>query len=323
MIRFKPFLSLGAGVLAALVYGALTRLIFAQNTPDIGTLSVSFVLLVPPVLGFLTVIFATESQKKSWKFFLFMPWLSCGLCMLIAGIFLLEAWFCIVLAAPLWLLLASIGGTAGALVSRLAQKRGSNDVIGGAMLLFTLTPFLFVPLERLLPLQPESHTVHSQIEIDAPAAVIWQYITDLRHIEPAEQRESLFHLAGLPRPLEAKMACQQVGCVRRGTWESGLAFEGSITRIVPGRSYWLDLRADTRSVQPSGAPLSQIGGAAFAMVDDGYEIADAGAGRSVLHLYSTYRLTTRINAYGTFWIDLMLRDIQAYILAVEKARSES
>ena len=59
------------------------------------------------------------------------------------------------------------------------------------------------------------------------------------------------------------------------------------------------------------------------MVDDGYEIADAGGGRSVLHLYSTYRLTTRINAYGTIWIDWMLRDIQSYILAVEKARSES
>ena len=323
MIPYKRYLSLAVGVLAALAYGGLTRLIFAQDSQIIGTLSISFILLVPPVLGFLTVIFAAPEQKKSWKFFIFVPWLSCALCMLLAAIFLLEAWFCVALAAPLWLALASAGGAVAALVSRLAQKRGSNDVIGGALLLFTLTPFLFVPLERLLPLQPETRTVHSQIEIAAPPAIIWQNITDLRRIGPAEQRESLFHLAGLPRPLEAQMACQQVGCVRRGSWESGLEFEGRITRIVPGQSYWLDLRADTRNVRPSGAPLSQIGGEAFAMVDDGYELADAGGGRSVLHLYSTYRLTTRINAYGTFWTDLMLRDIQAYILAVEKARSES
>jgi len=163
MIPFKRYFSLGAGVLAALVYGALTHLVFAQDTQLVGTLSVSFVVLVPPVLGFLTVSFATPAQKKSWKYFIFAPWLSCGLCMALAGIFLLEAWFCILLAAPLWLALASAGGAVAALVSELAQKRGSNDVIWGALLLFTLTPFLFVPLERLLPLQPEMRTVHSQI----------------------------------------------------------------------------------------------------------------------------------------------------------------
>jgi hypothetical protein len=319
----KKYFSLAAGVIAALIYGGLTRLAFAQNSEIFGTLSISFIVLVPPVLGFLTVILATDTQKASWKYIVVMPWVSCGVCMVLAAVFLLEFWFCIALAIPLFLVLSSLGGAVAALVWRLAQRRKSKDIISGALLLFTIMPYLFAPFERLLPLQPETRTVHSQIEIDAPPAVIWQNITDLRRIEAPEQRESLFHLAGLPRPLEAKMACQQVGCIRRGMWENGLAFEGSITRIVPGHSFWLDLRADTLDVQPSSAPLSQIGGSVFSMVDDGYEISDAGGRRSVLQLYSTYRLNTRINAYGAFWLDLMLRDIQGYILSVEKSRSES
>ena len=319
----RPYVSLAAGVLAALVYGGLTHTVFTQRSDIFGTLSISFFLLVPPVLGFLSVIFGTDSQIKSWKFYIFTPWVACCACMIVAGLFSLEFWWCIALAAPLWLTLGSLGGIFAAIVAKLARQRASKDVTLGALLLFTVTPFLFMPVERLLPLQPETRTVHSQIEIDAPPEVVWGNITDLRRIAGPEQHEALFHLVGLPRPLEAKMTCREVGCVRRGMWEDGLAFDGRITRIVPGRSYWVDLRADTAGVRPSAAPLSQIGGAVFAMVDDGYEITDAGGGRSVLHLYSSYRLTTRINAYGAFWLDLMLRDIQGYILGVEKARSES
>jgi hypothetical protein len=165
--------------------------------------------------------------------------------------------------------------------------------------------------------------VHSQIAINSPPEVIWPQITNLQPIQPQEERFALFHALGLPRPREARMACTQIGCIRTGRWENGLAFEGTVTKSIPQQMYWLTLQADTHAVEPSRAPLDQIGGPVFGMVDDGYVIEDLGNRRSLVHLYSTYRLTSRINPYATIWIDFLLQDIQRYILQIEQHRCEN
>jgi len=193
----------------------------------------------------------------------------------------------------------------------------------GALVLSMALPYLVSPIERLFPVQEWVRQAHSQIEIEAPPEIIWQNITNLDEIQPSEQRFAFFHWVGLPRPIEARMACEQVGCVRRGQWEDGLAFDGTITRIEPGKLYWVSLEANARHVRPSLAPLDQIGGQFFDMVDDGYEIEPLDDGRAILHLYSTYRIKTGINAYAALWVDLLMEDIQRYILGIEKARSEN
>ena len=144
-----------------------------------------------------------------------------------------------------------------------------------------------------------------------------------RSIDEVEGGPALFSQLGLPRPLFAQMTCDQVGCVRRGEWEYGLAFDGTITRIVPGRAYWVRLEADLSDLQPGPAPLDQIGGAVFDMVDDGYVIEELDDGSAILHLYSSYRVTTRINWYAGWWLDRLMADIQGYILRVERVRSEA
>lgn len=323
MSRRRKYASLITGIVAAVIYGVITRFVFGRNSSAIGSLSVSFFLFVPPALGFMTVHLATPEQKRSWAYMIFAPWLSCLACVIVAGLFALEAWFCIILALPLFLCLASIGGIIAGLIWRVGERRNNKNITTSALLVFMILPHMFVPIEQTFPLQKAIRTVHSQIEISAPPEVIWQNITNLRRIKPSEERPALFHLVGLPRPLEAEMSCERVGCTRYGLWENGLAFEGVITRIVPNRLYWLNLTADVSHVRPSMAPLSQIGEQVFGMVDDGYEIEYLGNNHSMLHLYSTYRLTTRINTYGTLWIDLLLRDIQHYILTIEKTRCEA
>lgn len=108
----------------------------------------------------------------------------------------------------------------------------------------------------------------------------------------------------------------------RGQWENGLAFNDIITDIEPGKRYWVRLKADTSGVQSSPAPLAAVGGKTFGMVDDGYELEPLADGTVRLHLYSTYRIKSGINAYAGLWLDFLMRDIQGYILAVEKARCE-
>ncbi len=319
---FRRYLLVALGMGAAILYGGLTRFLFGQQTQSLGTLSLSFFGLTPVVLGVLTVLLASEQQKGSWSYVIFAPWGPCSACMVLAGILNWEAWFCIALALPLFWVLSSVGGVLGYLVWQIAKTVKSKYFTTSILILFTLSPYLAAPVERLFPAQTAIRTVHSQIEINSPPGVIWSQITNLQPIQPWEERYALFHVLGLPRPREARMACTEIGCIRTGQWENGLTFAGTVTKSIPQQMYWLTLKADTHAVQPSRAPLDQIGGPVFGMVDDGYVIEDLGNGRSIVHLYSTYRLTSRINAYATAWTDFLLQDIQRYILRIEQNRCE-
>jgi hypothetical protein len=42
----------------------------------------------------------------------------------------------------------------------------------------------------------------------------------------------------------------------------------------------------------------------------------------ILHLASTHRLSTRFNVYAGLWTDLIMRNVQEYILEILKRRCE-
>lgn len=315
-LRRQPAVPIG--VVVAIVYGAFARISLDHVTG--GNLSWAFLAATPPVLGFLTVILSPDPPKSSWRFALVGPWLTVSICMIIAGALAWEAYACIMLALPIFWAMASLGGILARILWAFAKAWKGPAL--GALALAVILPYMIAPVERAFEPTEMVRRVHSQIVINAPREVIWENITNLPDIQPQEQRAAIFHVLGLPRPIRARMVCEQVGCARRGQWEHGLAFDGTITRIEPGSSYWVTLAVDTDDVVPSGAPLDQIGGPVFDMVDDGYELEPLGDGSFVLHLYSTYRLTTRVNVYSGLWIDFLLRDIQVFILNVEKLRSE-
>jgi len=248
------------------------------------------------------------------------PWLPCIAVVFLSAIFTWELLFCIILATPIILLFASIGGMV-AWISRKLFRRMKGSLMG-ALVLVTFLPYLTAPFESLFPAKEVIRTVHSSIDIEAPADIVWVHITDFAMVSEAERPFALFRLLGLPRPIEAEMVCEAVGCNRRGVWEDGLAFDGTITGMEPGLSYWVSLAADTNGANMSTAPLHEIGGPMFGMVDDGYEIEVLPDGSVRLHLYSTYRVQTRINVYAVIWLDFLMRDIQRHILQIEKVRSE-
>jgi hypothetical protein len=317
---FLPALS---SFLISVAYGLISRLVFADAPPStVGTLSVSFFLLVPLVLGVLTVLLGPDEQRSKAGWVIVAPWVPAIVCMIVAGAFTWELLFCIILASPLILLLSSIGGGIGWVIWKVAGRVMSLHANISITLLLMLLPHLSGALESTFPVPSLKRQVHSQIEIAAPPEVVWTQITTLDPIREDETSRPLFYWVGLPRPIEARMACQEVGCIRNGYWEYGLSFNGTITQIETNQSYWVDLQADTSDVHARMAPLDEIGGA-FDMVDDGYRIESLENGQSRLHLYSTYLLTTRINFYAAPWIDFLLKDIQRYILHIEKIRSEA
>jgi hypothetical protein len=316
-----PILSIALGVVTAVVYGALARIAFGDNRfmGVLGTVSIAFLFMIPLSIGALSQCLAAPNHRLSWLHAIFAPWIPSAICLALAGLLAWEVWFCVLLATPIFLTMSSLGGCLICLIFHVDKQSKRSQT--PTLLLFILAPFIVTPLENILPAQDSIQRIESQIEIDAPAERVWQNIIRFSPVSAAESSSSFFHTVGLPRPLEATLSYEGVGAIRRGQWEDGLAFDGTITEWKPNEGYALLLKVDTSNVTSSPVPLQAIGGKYFDMVDDSYRIERVG-NKVILHLVSTYRLTTHLNAYGTFWIDWFMRDIQNYILRIEKERCE-
>jgi hypothetical protein len=319
---YATVLSSVLGFLIPLVYGMVTRFFFGMdNWPGwFGVMTLGFLFIVPFALGALTVFLASEKMRTNWVYGLFAPWLSCFIFMMVVGVFAMEAWVCVMMAAPIFTFMSSLGGAVFCLLFTLRNRLGRAP--GGLLALVLLSPYLFTPLENRIPAPDLIRTVESQVIVNADAATVWQNIIRLPKIEEAERPFSLFHVAGLPRPIEAELTGEGVGSLRYGQWEDGLIFVGTITDWKPNQGFTVQLKADTRNVH-SGVPLQGIGGPYFDMVDDSYVIEPVNDNQVILHLFSTYRMTTHFNFYGHWWTDAFLRDIQHHILTIVQHRSES
>ena len=308
--------------MVAVTYGAFSRIILGNSNLSalFGTVSIGFLFLVPVGIGALSVFFAAPNHRLSWLHAVIAPWIPSAVCLTIAGIFAWELWFCVLMAAPIFFGMSSIGGVLICGVLHLTKEHGRPQM--PVLLLILLAPYFSVPVEKQFPQVDSVRTLQSEIVIKATPETVWRNITRFHPVSKSELRPSLFRLAGLPRPLEATLNYDGIGGVRRGIWEDGLAFNGVINEWKTNESYSLRLFVDTDQVQLTNAPLREIGGASFDMVDDAYAIEPLGNGSVRLRLSSTYRLTTRLNSVGSLWLDFFVHDIQNYILQIEKDRCE-
>lgn len=321
----RPYLDyrLFSGSLAGLVYGLGARLAFKSSGLEdyLGLITIGFVVLVPLAIGALTVAFAPRKSKTSWLFGIFMPWLPCLLLAVMVAALAWEAAICILMALPIFTAMASLGGAAVTLVLTRLKGR-SSSVIPRAFLLglVVLAPYLLTPLERQFTPPSLVETVHTRITIQAKPEMVWQHLIAVPHIRPEEHRPALFRWLGLPTPVEATLSEPGQNGKRYAVYDNGLALLEPVTEWAPYRRYTFAVDLDTTS--PAPPPFDQVGGRYFEVQQVGFHLEPEHSGGTVLHLYSRYRLSTWFNSYGRWWLELLLGDLQTYILRIIKARSE-
>lgn len=302
------------GVLAGLVYGILARYVAeAQVFGDAFTvMSVAFLVLVPMVLGFLTV---SPAVAPSLVYRIFAPWVPALLGVLTAAAIGWEGAICIVMGLPLILFFASVGGIFGGLA---AARR--TDVRAAMLVL----PFLTGSLERHVPAPARLTETITRIHIDAPPSVVWPLIASVDSIRPEEQHPALFTRLGFPRPISATISGAGVGAVRRARFERGLVFTETVTDWQPERRLSFTIHPNTDSIPPTTLDRHvTIGGPFFDVLTGTYELTPTRDGRSTeLVLRSQHRLSTRFNPYAGWWVDRIMGSIQRNILAVHRARAE-
>jgi hypothetical protein len=307
-----------AAVVTPLAYGLISRWIFGDRPTSqfLSTISVAFLCLMPAGVGALAVYLANYSDRLTpWKAFT-LPFAPALLLYVALLVFNTEAAICLFMAAPLYLMVA---GTGGLIMYGVLKSREENRTISVSILIAMVAlPYLVGPLEKRGTPPNLIRTVETQITVNANRETVWNSIIRVPRI--TDQYPSLFQVIGIPRPLQATLTGEGVGAIRHGIFEHDLVFVERISQWQPGEAVAFDIAVD-RS-KPLSSPLNQIGGKYFGILGAAYRIEAISGEQVILHLTSTYRLTTPINFYGSVWTDLIMRDFQNYVLEAVKRRAE-
>lgn len=318
--RVRYAISLFAGVPVGAAYGLFVRLILGndQMADVFGVMTIGFIFVMPFVLGVIAVSAAPLRARTSWSYGLMAAFISCVSSLVGMAVFALELAICLVMLAPASVLMALLGGLLATWVARRVTRPEQQSHL--AMVL-ALLPFMVTPLESQIPAVDSFRTVSVRQSIRADAATVWHQITHFEPITATEHRPSAFHLLGLPKPVTATLMGSGPGVVRRGVYENGLIFREVVTAWEPERTFAFTIGLDPE--RPAPAPYDGIGGRYLELLSARYTIEPAGDETVVLVLESAHRVTTRFNEYSGAWTDVILADLQGYLLRIVKDRAEA
>ena len=282
-------------------------------------MTVGFLAGVPAAMGYLSVseyLRRIPEDRIRWYVWLFLPWESVLLTILISLAIGWEGKVCILFATPIMLLASLIGGIAARLIwARFGPAFPSR----ASALAF---PLVFLLIEQQFPNPREIRIVKTEVMIHAPAQVVWNNIKSVPLIRAKELPQAWVGRIGFPSPLAATLSHEGVGGVRQATFTGGLEFTETVNRWEPDSDLGFSIHANTDAIPRSTLDEHvTIGGAYFDVLEGEYQLEQRPEG-ILLHLSSRERVSTHFNAYAGIWTDSVMRAIQEQILAVIKHRCE-
>jgi hypothetical protein len=302
------------GLIAGVVYAFAAMQVIYHFHENV---SVTYIFILPIILGAIPVLFSTKEQLNAYKSHLLLPWGITFTFFTLSFVAGLEGMICIVIIIGPFLLL----GTLGAFIFRLARLKEEGN--GTKLYVSLLLPLLILGIETKFKATDQIHTVVTSIEINANKAEIWKNIKNVKAIHPNEIEPHFVHLIGVPKPINGELDKEDIGGVRKITWEKGIKFEEKITKWDDEDGFEYDINVDPQSIPPKTLDEHvMIGGKYFDVIKGSYKIDSINSNRSKVTLTCTYRVTTNLNLYSKIWADFILDDFHQMILEVIKKRSE-
>ena len=226
---------------ASRTMNALGRLI-----PDsaLGSAAVGILVTVPLSLG-LTYLSVNTMGEYGWGLFVGLPFFlglisvllygfhaprKLGHCLAVAILavalvcaalfaFAVEGIICLIMAAPLGLILAVFGGFIGWVIQRRPSYSAESFHVF-SLLLFVMPGF--VGLEHAAKHEPPLSEVTTQVEINASPETVWQNLIAFSELPPPDER--LFKI-GIAYPIRAEISGHGVGAVRNCVFSTGAFVE--------------------------------------------------------------------------------------------------
>ncbi|MBU2988322.1 hypothetical protein KO525_02900 [Psychrosphaera sp. B3R10] len=317
MAHFKPK---HIGIILGTFYGLLFRVVLEFDALQKfgGLVSLSFLFLVPFIIGFIRVHFELNQNKNiRYQQMATIAWQPIFICLLVSVITLLEGSICVLIATPAFMFSASLGGMAAGFVRQKFHHH--NNTLSCVVVL----PLFIAPLENNYLSMTSTYEVSNSIIIDAFPSKIWAELGNVNHIFPDELPFSFTALIGVPSPISADMSGQTVGSVRTSTWEKNVVFKEVITEWTENKKMAYRFEIDPDLIPNDALDKHvKIGGEYFAPLTGSYQITPLPNGKSQLTLSTTIRDNTNFGIYSRIWGEFIFGDFHSSLLELMKSRSE-
>jgi hypothetical protein len=232
----------------------------------------------------------------------------------------IEGLICILMAAPLALGLAALGGSLGCYIqgNYWGAKHGAAML---SVLLFAMP--VFFGIERAAALEMPRFVVRTSIDVKAPPEQVWQQVVAFAEIPPPT--EMLFR-AGIAYPIRAEITGHGAGAIRRCVFSTGPFLEPI--------EVWDEPRLLKFGVIASPAPLNEM--TPYGHIEPrhlhGYFVSEEGQfllttlpdGGTRLEGTTRYLNALWPAAYWHIWSDYIIHRIHLRVLNhIKKAAEQS
>jgi hypothetical protein len=305
-----------AGALLTLVLGGLVAVFGTHVLKSYGW---GLFVGVPFAMGFAAVLIYTYHEPRTLASCIGVAVLSPTLLGLAFLAYALEGIICLLMAAPLALPLAAMGGLLAFYLQRLYRPGQSAPAMLGA--LFLALP-LGMTLEQAAAPAPPVFSVTTSVEVDAPPERVWPNVIAFAELPPP--REFLFR-AGIAYPIRAEIQGTGPGAVRHCVFSTGPFVEPIQVWDAPGLLKF--------SVDSNPAPLDEW--TPYERVTPphlrGFLVSQGGqflltplpGGRTRLEGTTWYRHSMWPASYWRLWSDHIIHQIHLRVLRYIAARSVS
>jgi uncharacterized membrane protein YhaH (DUF805 family) len=303
-------------------------------------------ILASSLLGLVLTVFGTVYLKNyGWGLFVGIPFMmgfsgsliyslpkmrGLAECLLVAGLavgmvamglFLLaiEGFVCLVMAAPIALVLSVFGAIAGYAVQRerWSRRMGQVRLYAAAWVLLPLLLTTEAADSRPTPLIAAVTTC----EIDAPPEKVWRHVVSFGELPPP--RENIF-LLGIAYPVRARLQGQGVGAVRHCEFSTGPFVEPITVWDEPHRLAF-DVRQQPHPMR-EWSPYAEIHPAHlegfFRSRRGEFRLSALPGGRTRLEGTTWYEQSIWPQAYWKPWSDYLIHTIHRRVLEHIKAETE-
>lgn len=235
---FKDF------ILAATLPVVPTMALVYVSILVLGSYGYGLFVALPFVISLAAPLFYAGREQRSLKDCISVSLASMVAIYIALLIFAFEGIVCLIMAAPIALVIAVGGGV----LAYYIQKRhhGNRElpkIVGGMLVLVLGLTWMEVVFEPRSPL----YSVTTAVEVDAPPSVVWKHVVAFTRLSEPEE---LIFKAGVAYPIEAKIYGHGVGAVRHCIFSTG--------RFIEPITVWNEPRRLAFSVKEQALPMKEF-----------------------------------------------------------------
>jgi hypothetical protein len=308
----------GSAVVAVIVTTTITVLMAWGGIAVFKDYGWTIFVGLPFCLGFLSALLDSFHEERSLR----RCFAVANSAVLLVGagllLFALEGVICLIMAAPIAFVVASIGGGLGYVVQKSFHWRSESPKLFCSVLI--LAP-LVMGLEHALPPPLPLLEVKSSVIVNAPPEKVWRNVVSFSQLPPPQ--EMIFKL-GIAYPIRAEIHGCGIGAVRHCNFSTG--------PFVEPIEVWDEPRLLKFSVTKNPEPMQEW--TPYRNVHpahlDGYLESRAGqflltpleGGRTLLEGTTWYHHHLWPASYWQFWSDHIIHTIHKRVLNHVKQLSE-